>query len=169
MKKVLLILILLVVGCNEAQKLPESAPQIKPLTAHIFPASQNWKDTYGDTLETQLVFNAAVSGRDDVVLQNVILQIAGVIRNAHVGDPNEVIWRESVEVRLDLLTQIVLLKLDKEKETSKIYEEEHGITTEIEKFDESWPSDSGPNWWRPEVRDVRRKINEIIEVVNNQN
>ncbi len=104
MRKVLLILILLaLVGCNETQKVPETEPKIKPLNAHILPAPQKWKDAYGDTLETQLVFNAVVGGRDDKILQNAAMQIAGVIRNAHAADPNDVIWRESVDVRLDAL------------------------------------------------------------------
>ena len=92
----------LLTGCNGAEK-RAPAPQYKPLNTLIMSAPQQWKDAYGDTLETQLVFNAAVGRQDDRILQNGLIQTAGVIKNAHAADPNEAEWRESIEARFDVL------------------------------------------------------------------
>jgi hypothetical protein len=91
-----------VAGCEEAQKVPQN---IKPLNEHLLQAPQDWKDAYGDTLETQLVYNAAIGMNDDRILQNAILQTARVMKLIHASDPNEVKWREDIECRVENLEE----------------------------------------------------------------
>ncbi len=98
----LILTMLLFVGCNEAQQVPAN---VKPLNSHLLPTPQNWIDAYGDTLQIQLVYNAAAGMNDDRILQNAILQAAQVIKNTHAADPNEIRWRKSVEERLGCLEE----------------------------------------------------------------
>ena len=55
---------------------------IKPINQLITPAKQEWIDAYGDTLETQIVYNL-------VVLRNNDFVIANTINKMHEKDPNE--------------------------------------------------------------------------------
>ena len=78
MKKLLLVVLLLaVVGCNEAQKTP-----VKSVGDHLIPTRQDWKDTYGDTIDTRVAYNLALIRND----QRRIFQR---INNLHPDvDPN---------------------------------------------------------------------------------
>ncbi len=104
-KKILILAVVLLAGCTETVKTP---PDIKPLNQHLMPAPQNWKDAYGDTLQTQLVYNASTGIRDDQTLQRAILATARTMQNVHDDDPNEVIWRAGVDNRVkELESKIV--------------------------------------------------------------
>lgn len=97
MKKSYMILILvLCLGCNETVK----KPNVKPLTDQIMPARQDWKDGYGDTLETQLAFNVALIRYDQK-------QIFKYIQSLHAVDPNEV----PIEDRVEKLETVVAEEL----------------------------------------------------------
>lgn len=82
---VLIVLLFLLVGCNEVQKAPEEAQpktNIKPLSEQLIPARQDWKGAYGDTLESQMAYNL-------VILRNNQLEIAKMISKMHPSvDPN---------------------------------------------------------------------------------
>jgi len=77
-------------GCQEAEnssKNPNIKPSnIKPLSQHLVQVPQNWKDAYGDALESQVAYNL-------VVLRNNQLVIADVMNRIHPKtDPNETEW-----------------------------------------------------------------------------
>jgi len=57
-------------GCSEEQRLPD----VKPLSGYLIPTRQDWKDTYGDTPETQTAFNLAVIRYDQKQIFNLIQQ-----------------------------------------------------------------------------------------------
>ena len=76
----LLMMLIMLVGCNESQKVPQE--NIKPLDQQLVPARQDWKDAYGDTLETQIAFNLAILRQNDLV-------IANVMNKMHPTDPND--------------------------------------------------------------------------------
>ncbi|HDZ14035.1 hypothetical protein LCGC14_0756680 [marine sediment metagenome] len=109
-----LLVAIVFIGCTDTQQVPDN---IKPLDQHLLPIPQDWKDAYGDTLETQLVYNKVVGANDDKILQKAILMTAETLKQTnnrivdtieamHAADPNEVIWRESVEKRLDALEYV---------------------------------------------------------------
>ncbi len=79
---ILVILALLVTGCNENQRTQN--PEIKLLNQHLTPAPQDWKDAYGDTIETQVVFNTLVSRRNEISIANMISKM----HPSDVNDPN---------------------------------------------------------------------------------
>ena len=54
----------------------------KPLNELIVAAPDQWKQVYGDTLETQMVYNLAP-------LRNNQLLIGQMINNLHAVDPND--------------------------------------------------------------------------------
>ena len=91
MKKLMLIvcaIVLLAAGCQEEQR----NPNYKPLNELITPARQDWKDAYGDTLQTQMMFNLAVLRFNDIEIAKAIRgnQVAMNIRIDNLEpDPNE--------------------------------------------------------------------------------
>lgn len=70
----------LISGCNETQKIPES--DVKLLDQQLAEASPAWKDTYGDTIETQIVYNLAISRANE-------LEIAKMVSRMHPSDAND--------------------------------------------------------------------------------
>jgi len=76
-----LIILLMLLGC-EVTESAKTVP-VKPLRSHLTPIRQDWIDVYGDTLESQIVFNLVILRRNDLV-------IAEVINRLHPQDPNEV-------------------------------------------------------------------------------
>lgn len=78
-------------GCNEAQKAPQS--NIKSLNQQLLPAPQEWKDAYGDALETQIAYNL-------VVLRNNDMVIAGTMNILHPADAND---PNNLKVRIEAL------------------------------------------------------------------
>ncbi len=74
-------------GCNEVQKIPQTS--IKPLNQQLIPTDPNWIRAYGDTLETQIVFNLAVMRNDINVSRKNELVIANVMNKMHSIDPND--------------------------------------------------------------------------------
>ncbi len=115
-------------GCNEQQVVDG----VKPLSGHLIPTKQEWKDTYGDNIGTQTAFNLAVIRYDQQ-------QIFNLVQSYHPPiDPNEVVDVNEVSIK---------------------------------EIDDSWPCDSLLNQSQiaGEFRDVRRKINEIINAINDPN
>ena len=112
-------LLALLAGCNKAPA------NIKPLDQHLAQAPQDWKDAYGDTIETQVVFNTLVSRNNEIL-------IAGMMDKLHpadVNDPNNLKVRiealETIDARVKELAYIVGLevgeiqtRLDKLEDTS---------------------------------------------------
>ncbi len=84
MEKVLLTmcLIAMLAGCNEAQKI--SATGVKPLNQQLAPTPQDWKDAYGDTIETQLAFNMRISRRNEILIADMVNKM----HPTDVNDPN---------------------------------------------------------------------------------
>lgn len=74
MKKVIVVLsMLFFAGCDEGVvKTKVLPPDIRPLSQQMTPASQEWKDAYGDTLENQIIFNLAVLRNNDMVIAKTI-------------------------------------------------------------------------------------------------
>lgn len=71
MKNVLIVvfaIVLLAAGCQEEQR----NPKYKPLNQLIPPARQDWKDTYGDTLQTQMMFNLALLHFNNIEIAKAI-------------------------------------------------------------------------------------------------
>jgi len=78
MKNLIILIVLMAAGCQEVQQ-----QKYKPLNQLIAPARQDWKDAYGDTLETQMVFNLAVLRLNDVEIAKMINSLRPPV------DPNE--------------------------------------------------------------------------------
>ncbi len=84
MKKYIAILVILVALLAFIKLCPAHDPNVaKPLNELIVSAPDQWKQLYGDTLETQIVYNLAV-------LRNNQLLIGQMINNLHPVDPNGV-------------------------------------------------------------------------------
>lgn len=67
----------------EAALSPKMPPKIKPLNELLIPTRQDWKQAYGDTLQTQIVQNI-------VILRNNQIEIARMISRLHPPvDPNK--------------------------------------------------------------------------------
>ena len=58
------------------------ADDTKPLSAHLIPANDKWKEAYGDTLETQMAWNLAVIRHDQRAIFNLV--------QVYHADPNEI-------------------------------------------------------------------------------
>ncbi len=67
-------------------------PDIKPVSVYLISTNDDWKELYGDTLETQMAYNLAVIRHDQK-------QIFNLIQAYHVVDPNALLSRiEALEV-----------------------------------------------------------------------
>lgn len=105
MKRELLIIIavlvtisLLACGCQEEQKTPQA--NIKPIDQQLIPTDLNWIRAYGDTIETQMVFNLTVLRNDINVSRKNELVIANVMNLMHPADVND---PNNLKVRIEKL------------------------------------------------------------------
>lgn len=65
------------------EKQETEKPDIKPIDQNIIPTHDKWKEAYGDTLETQILYNLAVIRTDQKM-------IFALVKKYHTTDPNEV-------------------------------------------------------------------------------
>ncbi len=79
----ILVVALLTANLVVSMRKETKEPNIKPLSSFLMPTKDDWKVTYGDTLETQMVYNIVV-GRFD---QKAIFSL---VQKYHATDPNEV-------------------------------------------------------------------------------
>ncbi|KKL68169.1 hypothetical protein LCGC14_2127640 [marine sediment metagenome] len=81
-------------GCNETQKIPESSA--KPLNQHLVPLPDDWKDAYGNSLETEVIYNLVLQRNETTISRNNEILIANMISKMHpsdVNDPNNLMAR----------------------------------------------------------------------------
>lgn len=89
MKKVLIFTILLcIIGCNEVQKAPVTS--VKPIGRYLVPMRQDWKDAYGETLESQMVYNLVIMRSNQMKIAKMISKLHPVIEPNEPIDPNRV-------------------------------------------------------------------------------
>ncbi|KKM79836.1 hypothetical protein LCGC14_1345970 [marine sediment metagenome] len=140
-------------GCSEEQRLPD----VKPLSGYLIPTRQDWKDTYGDTPETQTAFNLAVIRYDQKQIFNLIQQYHPP------NDPNVI---KEGTVRWDYEDSGVIeiyagnKWVGRPNDPNVIKE-----GTVIEKLRVHKDADSTYGW----RLDMNNKINEIIDRINNLN
>ncbi|KKL89083.1 hypothetical protein LCGC14_1918320 [marine sediment metagenome] len=77
------ILVVALLTANLVMSMRKETPNIKPLDSFLMPTKDDWKVTYGDTLETQIVYNLAVMRFDQKA-------IFALVESYHPRDPNEV-------------------------------------------------------------------------------
>ena len=108
MKKLIVAVLMLAAftGCNEVAKTPEG---IRPLGSHLMPLTQEWKDAYGESLESKLTYNIAVLRNNELVIAKVIKQnsmaLAEEMEKLHASDPNDIAEIEDIKCRIDDLEE----------------------------------------------------------------
>ena len=166
--------LVLVSGCNETQK--ASTPNIKPLNQQLAPAPQDWKDAYGDTMETQIVFNTFISRRNEILIADIMNRM----HPSDVNDPNNLKARiDNLEAFGVKYTDVVrfgnwddplsywgyscgkIRKIDPNNLKARI-EKLEAVDPNIEKLRVYKDADSVYGW----RLDTNNKINEIIDRIN---
>lgn len=92
-KAIVIIVLLSIVGvwATIEPKAPQPKTSILPLHDHLIQIPPNWKEAYGDTLETRIIYNVADLRSKVAILQSNQMEIAKMIQKMHPPiDPNEV-------------------------------------------------------------------------------
>ncbi len=93
---VVMLALVLMLGCNEAEK------GIKPLASFLAELPQNWKDAYGDTIETRMLYNIA-NNRGTMIRND--MTIARVVEGLYKSDDPNAITAVTLDERVKALEE----------------------------------------------------------------